>query len=469
MSGQSILTNTVIASGGRLVNVFLGIIIIALLTRYLGPGLYGQYALLLSFGTIIQLLADAGLYLTLAREIARPGSGDLVAHIVSLRLFLLAASFLGGALIAFLIPSLRPLLLPYFIIALGLSLQSLSQLAMAIFQHQRIVWRATLGDLAGRLVQLLVIWTAGVTAVTVPNMAIAFSAGALAAFLLHRWLLPPPSWRLAISWPAWRRLLAITWPLGAMLLVNAVYFRVDMVVLSFFRPDAEIGYYGLAYRLIESALFFPAMLGGLLLPRLSEAINSAHLSVITRYISEALQLVWIVGLLAVLVVWLEGGYILDVISGDSFRASLPLLKILSPSLIIMFTGNIFGFALIAYSRQKFLLRLYLFLTGFNLLANILFIPAWGAAAAAWTTIATEFLSTGFAGLALYRLAPFPSPLRSALPLLAAASLPMILSIIPWPLSSPWRLLLIVLLYAGGLWLFRFFGPRQFTLLRSSAA
>lgn len=467
MPAQSILTNTAIASGGRLINVLLGIVIVGLLTRYLGPGRYGQYALLISFGTIVQLFADSGLYLTLAREIAKPTRPGIVAHIISLRLTLLLLAFAIGAMVALFLPSIRPLFGPFIIISLGLSLQSLSQLTMAIYQHHRVVWRAALGDLIGRLAQLLVILAVGTAAVSVSNMAISFSAGALAAFLIHRWLLPARLWQISFSWPAWRQIMSVTWPLGAMLLVNAIYFRVDMVILSLFRPAAEIGFYGLAYRLIESALFFPAMLGGLLLPRFSAAVSQLDYRLVSRYLDESLRLVLVVGVMVCLIIWLEGEQVLRLISGESFISALPLLRILGLSLLVMFVGNIFGFALVAMSRQKFLLLLYVSLTIFNLAANLLLIPIWGAVAAAWTTFLTELISTATAGLVIYRLAPYQLSRSFAASLLAAASLPVFVQLIDLPLPPPWPLLLIVIAYGFGIYLFKVLGTRQLALLRSA--
>ena len=60
MKPQSILANTAIATTGRAVNVVLGVVATAVISRLLGPANYGAYVLLFSFGVIIQLAADLG-------------------------------------------------------------------------------------------------------------------------------------------------------------------------------------------------------------------------------------------------------------------------------------------------------------------------------------------------------------------------------------------------------------------------
>jgi O-antigen/teichoic acid export membrane protein len=408
---QSILTNTTIATIGRLINILLGIVVTALITRLLGPSQFGSYVLLLSIGALVQLAADFGLYLTLSRTVAEQPhqSPVLLSQIFSLRLLLLVTVFLLATFITLIVPSLRPYALPFIIMSFGLSCQSFSQLLMGIYQHRQVVWRATLGDLVGRLAQIASIFLFSTSAASVSSMIIAFTIGTALAFLLHHWLLPVAPWRLVFAWSAWKKIIVVSWPLGAMLLVNAVYFRIDMLILSFFRPAWEIGWYGAAYRIIESALFFPAMFGGLLLPRIAAALSRQDLPHVNQYLIEGLRVLLVLSIYSLLVLLYFSQPILLLIAGPTFIAAAPLLQILSLALVIMFFGNLFGFALVALGRQSFLLRLYLGLAVFNTCANLLLIPHYGAVAAAWTTVATELIAAGSAAFYVHLTTGFSLP------------------------------------------------------------
>jgi O-antigen/teichoic acid export membrane protein len=411
---QSILSNTIIATAGRVVNVALGLVVVKLLTSYLGPSGYGAYALLLSFGTILQLCADFGLYLQLTRSIgAEPArQAEVAGTIISLRLLLLGIVFTFGFAIAAFVPSLRPLMWPLLIIGLGLAFQSISQLYMGIFQYHQVVWRATLGDLLGRLGQIGAVMWFGLTGVTLSGMAAAFAMGSGIAWLIHQATVPLQRVRLRLQWVSWKKVLQASWPLGAMLLLNAVYFRIDTVILSFYRPAAEVGWYGLAYRVIESALFFPAMFGGLLLPRMSEAWAKKQPAKLRQYLSEGLTLQVVVVGFVMVTLLLKARDVILLIADETFLPSEPSLMILSFALLCMFFGNVFGFAMIALQKQTTLLRLYLALALANILGNLVAIPVWGGPAAAVTTVLTEATATLVSAWVIWRAIPYRVSSRS---------------------------------------------------------
>ena len=393
-----------------MLNVGLGIIIVGFMTRLLGAASYGSYALLISFGTIVQLVADGGLYLTLTRRLAEEPRRhtELLSHALSLRLLLLAAAFAGGFVVMRVIPSLSNLTGAFLLIALGLVAQSMSQLFMGVFQHAGQMWPATIGDLVGRLSQLGAIVLLALASVTLEGMALAFAIGAGVALAVHQILLPYQArrWHLVARWSAWRELLATSWPLGALLLLSAIYFRVDTVILSLYRDASEVGYYGLAYRIIESALFFPAMLGGLLLPRLSEHLSAGAKQRAAQVLGEGVTLALMVAGVGAAIVGIFPAQIIALLSGTDFAPAAPLLQLLAPALIILFAGNIFGFALVALKRQLALLKLYAALVLVNIALNLWLIPQYGAVAAAMTTLITEGLAASVAGWLVWRMLPW---------------------------------------------------------------
>jgi len=405
---QSILTNTTIATSGRIINVALGVVATALIARLLGPSSYGAYILLLSFGTIVQLTSDLGLYLTLTRDIAQQPNqqNSLLSQIISLRATLLITVFTIATIATAAIPSLNQLTLPFVVIAFGLSFQSISQLFMGVFQHHRAVWRATVGDLIGRLIQLSGIIIIGSQRATVGAMVAVFTIGTAVTFLAHHYLLPHVQWRPTFNWSIWKKIIRNSWPLGAMLLINAIYFRIDTLILSLYRSSSEVGWYGAAYRIVESGLFFPAMLGGLLLPRISESFFQHNTARLRQYINEGIQILLLVASFCLVILLSFNNEIILLIAGRFFSPAAPLLKILSLALVIMFFGNLFGFTLVAMQRQLFLLKLYISLAIFNIITNVLFIPPYGAPAAAWTTVITELLAATSAAYVVHRSTKF---------------------------------------------------------------
>ncbi|MEX1997376.1 MAG: flippase [Candidatus Andersenbacteria bacterium] len=470
---HSILLNTAFASLGRLSSAALGIVATALLTRYLGAAGFGFYSLLLAYGALLLLAADFGLYLTLTREIAKNPQQEthILSHIISLRLALLLLVFIIGGAVLLLIPSWREVALAFFIVALGLSFQSLSQLLMGVYQKYSVVWRVTVGDLVGRLVQIVGIVLLWPLAVGLVGMVSMFTFGAASAFLLHQRLLPIYfPYRFKFNRPTWHQLLRVSWPLGAMLVLNAIYFRVDTLILSFFRTPAEVGHYGFAYRLIESGLFFPAMFGGLLLPRLTAAWQAGKIAHCRRLLSESLHVITIAVVLVLIFLQMTTEQLVLLIAGPGYEAAGPLLRVVSLALASMFFGNIFGFTLVALDKQKMLLILYAMLVVGNVLANLATIPLWGALAAAWTTVATEIIATVTAGAWVYRSIGYHYNLRLLVRIAGAALATICLLLIFPPTVPVWlQLMMASVFYVACNIILRSLTRQQLTLLLTPAS
>lgn len=422
---SSIVANAAVASLGRVVNVGLGLVTVSFLARFLGEELFGAYTALTAFGLVLHTAADLGLYVTLTRTIAAappPRENYYLAHITAVRLALLVIVLGGGTLALRFLPSPQPLAVPYGFVAIGLAAQSFSQLFMGVYQKYGTMWRATAGDIVGRLVHLGSVVLLGTQQASLAAMSFAFALGAASSTAVHQTLLPKTMRvRLAVSWPVWRELVKESLPLGALLILNAVYFRADAIILSFFQPVAQVGYYGLAYRLIESTLFFPAMFGGLLLPRLSAALSTTRDSQFKLYVSQAVAAtVWAAAFIAVSYAALAKPIIIF-IAGVEYLAAAPLLRILTLAQVAMFCGNIAGFTLLALRQQKSLLTLAAVLAASNVALNFIAIPLWGAPAAAWTTVLTEACAASIATRLVYRRTRFQLPLTFLRRLAVAAA------------------------------------------------
>lgn len=469
---QSIAVNTAVASIGRIVTVFFGIVATSLITRYVGADVYGQYALLLSVGAMLQIAADFGLYVTLTRQLGLAGDNPqtIFARATGLRAGLLVVWFVVGAVWIWV--AYPQHVVVYLILALGLSAQSLSQLLMGVYQAFSEVWLATIGDVVGRMAQLVciggIMWYVGSSILPSSKLlgvSLAFTLGAIVAYGFHVALVPHiKPFRWLCSRKHMRELARVSWPVGALLIVNAIYFRIDIVMLSWWHTSQEVGWYGLAYRIIESLLFFPAMFGGILLPHLTQAVAHAR-NTARLLIEQGFHVLISASAIVIAVGVVFARDIVVFISGSSFVQAGPLLQVLVVALGIMFIGNLFGFTLVALGRQKTLLAIYIFLAVMNIVLNALFIPRFGAIAAAYTTLATEALATSLAGAFVLRHIPvrIPGLLIAQVGLIAFASVLLGLQI-PSGVHILVRLVVVSGVYAAALWFARIIKPDHINLL-----
>lgn len=473
---QSIFSNVIIATTSRFAVILLGLLATILTLRVISVEMFGVYSLVLTIGTFIQLFADFGLYITASRELgATQGKmGSIMQHIVSLRLTLLLSFFCLGIVAFISIPDLRDMALVFMCIAMGLIFQSLSQLMMGVFQVYGHIWKATVGDIIGRGVQVALLWYVMYSKQEGALMwvAVALMLSMLATFVVHSILVPHKRGMFPqVSIAAWRRIIKSSWPIALMLVLNVIYFRSDIVILSLFRSNDEVGWYGLAYKIIENGLFFPAMLGGLLLPHMSSALALSKNQRVQTILSQGLSLALYGAIIVSVILIVFASPVVAFISGRTdLYVSISLLRILTAALAIMFIGNIFGYALIALSRQRTLAVLYSLLVVCNIGANIVLIPMFGAVAAAWTTVATEAVAMCTAAYIVYRSIQYRLPVKNiGIALGAGCIATYIGAILPSVLHIGFRLAFVGLLYAGVGYVFGLWNKATLSILRNTSS
>jgi len=73
---RKIAYNVAFSSVFKVFSTILALILIGLITRYLGAKGFGGYATVLAFLSFFTALADLGLYSTVTREISRPNTDE---------------------------------------------------------------------------------------------------------------------------------------------------------------------------------------------------------------------------------------------------------------------------------------------------------------------------------------------------------------------------------------------------------
>jgi O-antigen/teichoic acid export membrane protein len=194
------------------------------------------------------------------------------------------------------------------------------------------------------------------------------------------------------------KLLVPAIPLGITLIFNLVYFRADSVVITLTRPTAEVGIYGLAYKVFEVILVFPTFFMNAVYPLMvSETVGKSNGRLKKIFMSSFLFLL-ATSVVAVLVLWFAAP-LLSLIKSD-FTPSVGALRVLSLGLPFFFVTSTTMWALIALKKQKALAGIYGVSMIVNIVGNILLVPQYGFMAAAWLTVACEGLVLVLSGLIL---------------------------------------------------------------------
>jgi len=379
----------------RLILGGISLVIIGYLTRFLGPAGYGNYSLILAYMYIFASLADLGLSAVLVREISKTGADEkkIADNIFTLRLVVIAISALIGVIIAFSISYPIQVKIGIAIASVFTIFSSLSQVLIGIFQKYLRLYLVSAADLFARGFQLLIILILVKNAPTLSAFIWAIVATETLRFaIIYFFSRKMVKVELAFDFKYWLETVKTALPIAISLVFVLLYFKMDTVLLSLMKPAYDVGVYSVAYKILETVIFLPALYVGLVMPILSRHAFGDRQEFIKSF-RKSFDILVIFALPVMAYLYLRATDIINIIGGRDYNQSVVVLKILSLAIMLIFFGNLAGNAVVALNLQKKGLWIYLAGAVFNLAANVAFIPRFSFLATSWTTVLTELFIT----------------------------------------------------------------------------
>lgn len=393
--------NTAAQLVGKVASTAIGVLIVGLLTRYLGQDGFGAYSTANAFLQIFTLFLDLGINVTFVALLGEHADDPVyerrcVSALFTFRLISAGILTILAPLLGWLSP--YPLDVKLAIVALTGSLlfPGLTQLITGVQQRHLQTHIGAVGEVLGRIVLLVGIFIARASGWGLIPIMWFVSLGSAANFFFNIWLTRPHGlfrWNVDLSF--WKTTLMRSWPIGVSIFFNLLYYKGDTLVLSFARSQAEVGIYSAAYRVLEILITIPFMLAGLMLPLFSEAWGKgdrARLAFLTKESASALMFLIAPMVMGTLVL---ADRIMILVAGPEFAASAGILRILIVATGIIFMNVIYAHVVVAIQAQRQMLPIYI-LTALGIGTGYIFlIPRYGMWAAAWLTVASEvFITTG---------------------------------------------------------------------------
>jgi O-antigen/teichoic acid export membrane protein len=175
-------------------------------------------------------------------------------------------------------------------------------------------------------------------------------------------------------------------PIGAAVVLSALYFRIDVFLLEAWQGTQTVGLYNAVFRLIEALRLFPAALVAVMLPTLVRATGPAPL------LRMAAALTAFAAVVAA-IVGLAAGALIPLLYGPAFAEGVPAFRILSMAFPLMALNYALTHQVIGWNGHRAYAALCLGALVFNVALNARLIPALSLNGAAWSTLATEALLT----------------------------------------------------------------------------
>lgn len=388
---NKIANNTLVQIIGRIIVLAITLVSVKLITNYLGPSGTGYYNTVITYLSFFIVLADFGYFSVAVREISRTPekTKEILANIFSIRFITATISTLIAiAIVRFtsypaeikqgvLIASLFPIF--------NLAGSVYDMLFQARLKMQNVAWAEVLSKIIALFaVYLCVHYNSGIYYIIATVSLAAVVNFLCKAYLSRREL----RFGLRFHPETIKKITLMSLPLGVVFIVNNIYFRVDSLMLFYYKGAFDVGIYSVAYKILEVALFAGSYLATSLKPLLSVSIQNDKPRA-QKALTSALTFLFFMGLFVFSLSYAFSKEIIIFISNADFLAGAPILVILSFGAILIYLNSILGEVMIASDLRKTLLKMAVFVLVFNVSINLYLIPRYSYFGAAWANTISE--------------------------------------------------------------------------------
>jgi len=391
---RKVAHNTIIQFSGKILSVFIGVITISIMARYLGKAGFGQYSIIMAFLQFFGILVDMGLALTVVRLISDPkyDPRKMMNNVFTLRFFS-ALIFLGIApLVVIFFPYDNIVKIGVAITTLSFFFISINQILVGLFQKELKMDRVTISEVLGRIVLLILVFIFAVLDKGLLFIMIAVIAGSFINVALNYiFALKYIKIKFAFDWDVWKKIITMTWPIAISIAFNLVYFKADTIILSLFRSPAEVGIYGAPYRVLEIMTNFIYMFMGIIFPILTLYFAQKNWSEFKKLFQQTFNFIVMMAVPMVFGTMFIAKDLMLLIAGPEFTDSGLVLQIIIFATFIIFINSIYGYTIVVINKQKQMVWAYIITAIIALAGYLILIPKYGYLGAASFTIVAEAL------------------------------------------------------------------------------
>ena len=384
------------------------LVITIVAARRLSPEAFGVFSLGSTLGWIVAVASDFGIQLHLARAVAqRPqDAAPLLASWLRVRLWTAAAAMVMVAIGLLAAGWQAAFSAPIAVLALVYACSGLIELLHYFYRglsRTDLESSLTLWQRSATLVCALaaILWWPDVTVLACAMLLPVAATLAMSVRLATRLSSgsgrsPDTDSRRGDQVRPWMTLRRDVWPIGAGIVLSALYFRIDVLLVELWSGTGAVARYSAVFRLVEALRLFPAAVLAVALPSLCRAGDVRPLLRIAVPITAGAA-----AAAAVLVA--AAGWLVPFVYGPPYASAVPAFRILLWSFPLMSLNFALTHQLVGWNGERAYAGLCALALVVNLVMNARLIPAWSIDGAAWATLGTELFLTAGCVVALWTM------------------------------------------------------------------
>jgi O-antigen/teichoic acid export membrane protein len=175
-------------------------------------------------------------------------------------------------------------------------------------------------------------------------------------------------------------------PIGIGLVLSALYFRIDVLLVQLWVGIEAVASYNSVFRLIDALRLVPAAVLAVVLPRLCRADN-------LRPLVRVAAAVTAFGVVTAIVLWIGAEPIVSIMFGARYAVAAPAFRVLALSFPLLCLNFALTHQLVGWHRQRAYATVCAVALAVNLVLNAWLIPVLSIQGAAWATLGTELSVT----------------------------------------------------------------------------
>ena len=381
--------------------------------RRQSPEAFGVFSLGSTLGWIVAVVSDCGIQLHLARAVARHPSDAPRLLRTWLRVRLWTAAGAVAICAIGLAAGRTPAAAPIAVLAVVYACSGLIELLHYFYrglsrsdlESSLTLWQRG-GTLACALIALA--WKPDVTVVAIAMLIPVAITLAVSLWIATRITERTPeglhddSRRADLRVRRWTVFRRDVWPIGAGIVLSALYFRIDVFLVQLWSGTESVALYNAVFRLVEALRLFPAAVLAVLLPSLVRAGDLRPLARVAVPITG-----FAIAVSAAL--WVAAGWLIPLLYGAPYAPAVPAFRVLLLSFPLLSLNFALTHQLVGWDGQRAYAALCALALAVNVALNARLIPRWSIEGAAWATLGTEIVLTAGCGVSLWIMrAPAPA-------------------------------------------------------------
>ncbi|MGB9979479.1 flippase [Methanobacterium sp.] len=374
--------------------------------RYLGAGGYGILSTGIAITSIFAVIGDLGLGSLTVREVARNKSltNKYVVNTTLIKSFLSIIMLVLIVITTEIINYSPEISNIIYILTLSIIFNTFSGVFGSIFQAYE---KMEYVSIAGIIISILtfigfimaIYFNLGIVKFAFVYLIVSIiNLVYLMAIFIWKFFLPKINgdwkfWKNNIKADLnfWKYLLMQALPLSIAIVFSVIIFKIDTILLSILKGSAVVGWYTVAYNILQALFIVPTAFTTSIFPLLSTFHISSKESLKLTY-QKSFKYLTILGIPTAVGITLLADKIILLVYTQEFIPAIIALQILVWTVPFIFLTILFGAVVTSINRQNLLMKILFIVMIFNIILNLILIPQFSYIGSAIATVLSELVT-----------------------------------------------------------------------------